>query len=52
MPDTGGANIPALNDLISPLNMAFRLVSVLLDVLPGCFVCHSVLLTISEHFIS
>jgi len=26
MPDTGGANIPALNDLISPLNMAFRLV--------------------------
>jgi len=24
MPDTGGANIPALNDLISPLNMAFR----------------------------
>jgi len=27
MPDTGGANIPALNDLISPLNMAFRLVS-------------------------
>jgi len=27
MPDTGGANIPALNDLISPLNMAFRLAS-------------------------
>jgi len=27
MPDTGGANIPALNDLISPLNMAFRLLS-------------------------
>lgn len=23
MPDTGGANIPALNDLLSPLGMAF-----------------------------
>jgi len=23
MPDTGGANVPALNDLISPLGMAF-----------------------------
>ncbi len=23
MPDTGGANIPALNDLLSPWNMAF-----------------------------
>ena len=24
MPDTGGANIPALNDLLTPFNMAFR----------------------------
>lgn len=24
MPDTGGVNIPALNDLLSPLGMAFR----------------------------
>ncbi len=23
MPDTGGANIPALNDLLEPWNMAF-----------------------------
>ena len=23
MPDTGGANIPAINDLLSPLGMAF-----------------------------
>ena len=23
MPDTGGANIPALNDLLAPLGMAF-----------------------------
>lgn len=26
MPDTGGANIPALNDLIMSLGMAFRYV--------------------------
>lgn len=24
MPDTGGANIPALNELLAPLGMAFR----------------------------
>lgn len=24
MPDTGGVNIPALNDLLAPLGMAFR----------------------------
>ena len=23
MPDTGGANIPAINDLLTPLGMAF-----------------------------
>lgn len=42
MPDTGGANIPAINDLLMPFNMAFRSVS-------SC--CNSMLLSMHGDFI-
>jgi len=50
MPDTGGANIPALNDLISPLNMAFRLI-LFLNLCPSIVSAMPYFCMISEHFI-